>query len=404
MADEKCDVLIIGGGLVGLSTALQLQNMRPRQRICLIEKECNVAMHQSGRNSGVAHAGIYYQPGSLKARFCVDGKIALREYCTSNAIPYVACGKVIVATTEKEVRRLDYLLDRGRQNEVAGLRLVERDELNELEPNVFGLKALYSPESAIVDFAAVAESIARDFVAAGGSLFLNTAFESAGEFRKQRHIRTSNQDFDARLTINCAGLFADVVARRMGTIPTIRIIPFRGDFYDLTPQSAGLVKALIYPVPDPALPFLGVHLTPTTDGRVRAGPNAILATRREGYRPVDFSFREVADTLSYAGFWRFSARYIRPGVTEINRSLRKRVFAKSVQKLLPAVTADDLVPSRSGVRAQAIDSKGRMVDDFCIEESPGTIHVLNAPSPAATSALMIGRHVASQAILRIDAN
>jgi L-2-hydroxyglutarate oxidase LhgO len=313
VALEKCDVLIIGGGLVGLSTALHLQQMRPRLRICLIEKESKVALHQSVRNSGVAHAGIYYEPGSLKARFCVDGKNALQEYCTRNAIPYRACGKVIVAATAREVRRLDFLLERGERNQVPGLKIIQREELKELEPHVRGLKALYSPQSAIVDFASVADSIAREFEALGGIICLNTALQSAGDFRSRRHIRTSNQDFAARLTINCAGLFADVVARKMGTNPRLRIIPFRGDFYDLTPRSAALVKALIYPVPDPALPFLGVHLTPTIDGRVRAGPNAILATRREGYRRSDFSFREVAYTLAYGGFWRFSARYIRPG-------------------------------------------------------------------------------------------
>jgi L-2-hydroxyglutarate oxidase LhgO len=404
VAAERCDVLIIGGGLVGLATGMHLQQMQPRTRVCLIEKDGHVAAHQSGRNSGVAHAGIYYEPGSLKAQLCVDGKRALREYCDKNSIPYKACGKVIVACTEIEVSRLDLLFERGQKNQVPGLRLISRQELQEIEPHVSGLKALYSPESAIVDFIKVAEAYARDFAGAGGSIFFDTEFQSTGEFSGRRHVTTSTAEFEAGLIINCAGLFADVVARKMGTDPGLRIIPFRGDFFDLTAESSNLVRALIYPVPDAALPFLGVHLTPTIDGRVRAGPNAILATRREGYLPGDFSLRDVMDTLTYTGFWRFSARYVRPGLAEINRSLRKSVFVKSVQKLLPAITADDLVPSASGVRAQAVDQKGRMVDDFRIVESPGAIHVLNAPSPAATSSLMIGRYIASKADLRINAD
>jgi L-2-hydroxyglutarate oxidase LhgO len=400
----QCDVLIIGGGLVGLATAMHLQELRPGLSIKLIEKESHVAAHQSGRNSGVAHAGIYYEPGSLKARFCVEGKAILKEYCEKNAIAYRACGKFIVASNEQEAARLDHLLKRGQENGVAGLRLVSKAELRDIEPNVSGLKALYSPESAIVDFGAVAVSYAKDFVAGGGALFLETEFQAAGDYAGTRHVATSKDEYSARLIINCAGLFADVIARDMGTDPGIRIIPFRGDFFDLTPQAAGLVKTLIYPVPDPALPFLGVHITPTVDGRVKAGPNAILATKREGYRATDFSVRDVADALTFGGFWRFSARYARPGVAELNRSLRKVVFVRSVQKLLPALRSQDLTRSRSGVRAQALDRHGRMVDDFRIEESPGAIHVLNAPSPAATSSPIIGKYIASRASLRINAD
>jgi L-2-hydroxyglutarate oxidase len=404
MADHKCDVLIIGGGLIGLATAKHLQQTQPGLRVMLIEKDEHLAAHQSGRNSGVVHAGIYYEPGSLKARFCVQGKRNLQEYCEEKAIPYVACGKVIVATNEKEVARLDYLFERGCDNQVPGLRLISQSELRAIEPNVSGLKALYSPESAIVDYAKVAEAYAADFKAMGGSVHLRSAFESAAEFTGSRRVTTSTHEFEAGLVINCAGLHADLIARSMGTEPGLRIIPFRGDFFDLTPTAAQLVKALIYPVPDPALPFLGVHLTPTVGGAVRAGPNAILATKREGYLPGDFSAHDVANILSYAGFWRFSLRYLRPGISELNRSLRKDVFVRSVQKLLPAVQSDDLSRSRSGVRAQAIDQHGRMVDDFRIEESPGAIHVLNAPSPAATSSYMIGKYVASKADLRINAH
>lgn len=404
MSTEKCDVLVIGGGLVGLATALHLQKSRPQLDICLIEKEACLATHQSGRNSGVAHAGIYYEPGSLKARLCVEGKNALREYCKFNDVPYQACGKVIVASNKQEVERLDFLYARGCENRVPGLRLISEDELRDIEPHVVGLKAIYSPESAIVDFAQVAESFASDFKASGGRVFLNTSFRSVSEFAAKRRVETSGKDFDAGLIINCAGLHADVVARKMGCEPQLRIVPFRGDFFDLVPESAHMVKGLVYPVPDPALPFLGVHLTPTVSGSVRAGPNAILATKREGYLGSDFSARDVSDTLLYGGFWKFTGRYIRPGLTEINRSLRKSVFVSSVQKLLPDVHAKDLVRSRSGVRAQAIDPQGRMVDDFRIEDSPGAIHVLNAPSPAATSSIKIGEFVAAKAAIRINAS
>ncbi len=404
MAVRHYDVMIIGGGLVGLATAMHLQLSQPRQKICLIEKNDALATHQSGRNSGVVHAGIYYEPGSLKARLCVAGKKALREYCEKKAIPYLACGKVIVASSDREVERLDHLFERGCENQVPGLKLISQRELQSIEPNVLGRKAIYSPESAIVDYKRVAHAYADDFRAAGGTVYLNSAFQASSDFDGNRRVTTSAQKFDAGLIINCAGLHADIIARNMGTDPNLRIVPFRGDFYDLSPSSKRLVKSLIYPVPDPVLPFLGVHLTPTVDGAVRAGPNAILATRREGYLASDFSMRDVADTLSYGGFWRFTARYIRPGFAEINRSLRKSVFLKSVQKLVPDIRAQDLIRSRSGVRAQAVDRDGRMIDDFRIEESPGAIHVLNAPSPAATSSLTIGKYVASKADLRINAD
>lgn len=403
MTAQPCDVLIVGGGLVGLAVARHLKQEQRRLDIALLEKAPELAAHQSGRNSGVVHAGIYYEPGSLKARLCSSGHQAMLRYCREHDIPHSACGKVIVACNDDEAKRLDSLFERGIKNQVPGLKLLNEAQLREIEPNVVGTKALWSPVSAIVDYPAVARRYAKDFVDQGGEIFLQTEYLSAGEFNGTRRVVTTQKEFNARLIINCAGLHADVVARDMGTDPGLRIIPFRGDFFELSKSAAQLVKALIYPVPNPVLPFLGVHLTPTIAGGVKAGPNAILATSREGYLAQDFAVRDVVDTLSYGGFWRFAARYVRPGWAEINRTLRKSVFTRSVQRLVPEISADDLQPARSGVRAQAIDCQGRLVDDFRIEESPGAVHVLNAPSPAATSSLMIGKFIAERAQIRIDA-
>lgn len=400
---SQTDLLIIGGGLVGLATARYLIKSQPRLKIVVIDKASQLAAHQSGRNSGVVHAGIYYEPGSLKARLCVSGHQALLRYCYEMNIPHAACGKVIVASNDGDAERLDFLFERGVRNQVPGLKLLNQSQLREIEPHVAGVKALLSPVSAIVDYPAVANAFAREFVEHGGEIVLNTEFISAQDFNGSRLVQTSQRELDAKLIINCAGLHADSVARDMGIDPGLRIIPFRGDFFDLSARAAQLVKKLIYPVPNPELPFLGVHLTPTITGVVKAGPNAILATKREGYSIRDFSLRDVMDTFSYAGFWRFTARYTKPGLAEINRTLRKRVFTKSVQQLVPEITSEDLIPGKSGVRAQAIDRQGRMVDDFRIEESPGAIHVLNAPSPAATSSIMIGKFVGEKAQIRIDA-
>lgn len=396
------DVLIVGAGLIGLSTALHLQKRRPDIRVHVIEKNDRVAAQQSGHNSGVIHAGIYYEPGSLKARFCVEGHRALQDYCLQRDIAVIKCGKLIVAQGRKESERLAVLFERGQKNGVAGLRLIERAELREIEPNVDGDGALLSPESAIVDYKQVAAAYADDVRSAGGQVHLETAFVASADAGNVRRITTSGPEFDARLVINCAGLHCDVVAKKMGADPKLRIIPFRGEYYVLDESRSDIVRGLIYPVPDPSLPFLDVHLTPTVSGSIEAGPNAVLATRREGYRRSDFSFSDFWSTLSYPGFWRLAARNIGPGVAEIHRSLRKSVFVRSLNKLVPDIVAADLRPGGAGVRAQAVDRQGRLVDDFRIEDSPGAIHVLNAPSPAATSSLMIGQYVASAAAKRLD--
>jgi len=404
MSVVQTDVLIVGGGLVGLATAMHLQEMQPRLSIVLCEKDDQVAAQQSGHNSGVMHAGIYYQPGSLKARLCVEGKQALMAFCERHAIAVVRCGKVIVANSAPECDQLERLHDRGTDNGVPGLAVLSQRELREVEPHVRGQKALHSPHSAIVDYRLVAQALARDIRAAGGQVHLQTEFVSAGPFKGKRHVITTREEYDARFVINCAGLQSDLVAQQMGTDPGLRIIPFRGEFLGLNSARNYLVNGLIYPVPNPDLPFLGVHITPMVNGSIEVGPNAILATRREGYRRRDFSFKEFTNTLSYPGFWRLVARNFAPGVAEIQRTLRKSVFVKNARQLLPDIAAADLSPLRAGVRAMAVDRKGNLIDDFRIEEAPGAIHVLNAPSPAATSSLMIGKFIAGKADLRINAD
>jgi len=381
---------------------MHIKKMRPRSAVTLVEKGGRICDQQSGHNSNVLHAGIYYEPGSLKARFCVEGNRALSTLCDKFGLPIVRCGKVIVANTDAEIDRLDRLLDRGVDNGVPGLRMISSRELRDIEPNVRGEKAIYAPHSAVVDFRKIAAVYAAIFENSGGRLLLDTEFLSAAMAEGRSRVFTSKGDFGASFVINCAGLHADVVARRMGSKPDVQIIPFRGEYYVLREDRRNLVNGLIYPVPDPSLPFLDVHLTPQVDGSVEAGPNAVLALMREGYSRRDFSAREFAETLAYPGFWKLVGRHFRAGVSELNRSLRKGVFVKSLQKLVPDITADDLEPGGAGVRAMAVDGNGRMVDDFYIEETPGAIHILNAPSPAATSSFMIGKHIAHKADLRIS--
>ena len=400
---SSADVVVIGGGLVGLSTAMHLQTMLPGVSIALCEKEARVAAHQSSRNSGVLHAGIYYEPGSLKARLCVEGNRALGEFCEKHEIALTRCGKVIVANSDAEFARLDVLAERGTVNGVPGLRVVSGDELAEIEPHVAGGKALYAPNSAIVDYEHVARTYARIFEEAGGQVLLNTELRSSQTDSSGLLLKTTAGVIQTKLAINCAGLYADTVAIILGSRPKLKIIPFRGEFYRLIESRRSLVRGLIYPVPNPALPFLDVHLTLRVDGSVDAGPNAVLAMKREGYRWSDISLRDTLDTISYPGFWRLAAREFGAGIAEINRSLRRSVFVKSLKRLVPEITSADLEPAPSGVRAMAVNKRGDLVDDFYIEEAERAIHVLNAPSPAATSSLMIGKHVANIANPRINA-
>ena len=402
MASPTYDVAVIGGGIVGLAVALQLSQLSPGCRIVVVEKETELAVHQTGHNSGVIHSGIYYRPGSQKARFCVDGGKLLAQFCDDNGIGYERCGKVIVAPHPVELDRLEELYKRGMANGVEGLEMVGPERLKEIEPFAAGIKALHASRTGIVDFKQVAQAYGARLSAAGVGVLTGTRVMRITRSEGLLFLETDRNALRARHLINCGGLYADRVARMMGIVPGIRIVPFRGEYYVLRPQSGHMVNGLIYPVPDPNLPFLGVHFTRTIHGEVEAGPNAVLALAREGYRKTSFNAAEAWNTLSYAGFWKMSRRFWRVGIGELRRSFSKAKFVRDLQRLLPAVQAEDVIPGGAGVRAQAVDSSGALLDDFCIEQTRGAIHVLNAPSPGATASLSIGRYVADLAVKSFD--
>lgn len=393
MNPRNYDIGIIGGGIIGLATAMRLTQEHPGQKVVVIEKEAEVAQHQTGHNSGVIHAGIYYAPGSQKANFCSEGSGILREFCDQKGIPYEMCGKLIVAIDDSEVPRLEELYRRGTANGALGLELVGPERLRELEPHAAGVKAIWSPNTGIIDFTQVSQAYSTEMREGGGNLMSNARVNSMVRSNGGVHIETTAGDVSAKHIINCAGLHADAVARMMGVDIGVRIIPFRGEYYSIKPERASLVKGLIYPVPDPALPFLGVHFTKRIGGSVEAGPNAVLALKREGYRKTSFSLGDMAGTLTYPGFWRMSAKYWKTGFNEQYRSLMKGVFVKSLQTLVPEITGDDLHEPGAGVRAQAVDRRGQLLQDFSIAETENAIHVLNAPSPGATSSLAISRYI-----------
>lgn len=397
MATQQYDVTIIGGGIIGLATALQLLQRHPRVTLCVVEKEDRLAAHQTGHNSGVIHSGIYYRPGSLKAQTCVAGARALMAFCEQHDIPYQRCGKVVVATAVDELPRLEELFRRGTANGVAGLRLIGPEQLRELEPHVTGIRALHVPATGIVDFSRVALTYARLVQAHGGEIRTRHRVLGIQQRAGELVLETSQGALQSKFLINCGGLFADRLARLAGVQPNLQIVPFRGEYYLLAPQRHRLVRNLIYPVPDPALPFLGVHFTRTIDGVVEAGPNAVLAFAREGYRKSQLVGRDLREILMFPGFWRMARRYWRTGLGEMVRSFSKKAFLKALQRLLPALTLEDLQPGGSGVRAQAIAPDGALVDDFVITVSGATLHVLNAPSPGATASLAIGQLIAERA-------
>jgi L-2-hydroxyglutarate oxidase LhgO len=394
---QEYDVAVIGGGIIGLAAAMQLTRRYPRWRVAVVEKEAELATHQTGHNSGVIHSGIYYRPGSHKARFCVGGVKALLRFCEENEIEYRQCGKVILATDAAELGRLQDLYQRGVANGVEGLELIGPERLKEIEPRVFGLQALWAPHTGIIDYRKVAQVYAFRFQQGGGQIFNNAPVLGIARSQGFPVLETAAGTLRARHLINCAGLYADRVAAMMGEKLDVRIIPFRGEYYTLRPESRHLVRGLIYPVPDPRFPFLGVHFTSNIHGQVEAGPNAVLAWKREGYGKRDVDLGDSWQTLAFPGFWRMSRRHWKTGLGETYRSLSKRVFVRDLQRLVPEIQEKDLAPGGAGVRAQAVSRSGALLDDFSIIQRRDAIHVLNAPSPGATSSLAIGDYIADLA-------
>lgn len=384
--------MVIGGGIVGLATAHRLLSARPGAAVTVIEKEDRVGAHQTGHNSGVIHAGVYYRPGSLKARLCTAANQSMVDFCTAHHIPVEVCGKLIVATEASELPRLQALHERARGNGLA-VTLLAPAEARQYEPHVSCVAAMHVPTTGIVDFTVVCRTLAELIGKAGGELRLSTRVTGLRRLRAGQVVSTTAGEVPADVVVNCGGLHADRIARLAGLDPPARIIPFRGDYYQLRRGREDLVRGLIYPVPDPRLPFLGVHLTRMIDGSVHAGPNAVLATAREGYRWRRFNPRDVADLASWPGMWRLARRHARNGLAEVRRSLSRRRFAADLARLVPALSADDIEPAGAGVRAQAVGRDGSLVDDFLVVSAPGQVHVLNAPSPAATSALEIARYL-----------
>ena len=402
MTESRYNVIIIGGGVVGLAVALEITRRFPNLRLLVLEKEDGVARHQSGRNSGVIHSGIYYKPGSLKARLCVSGAAAMVEFCREHGVPFQVCGKVIVATHADELPRLEALRQQGEANGLTGLRLISPEELREIEPHASGLQALLVPSTGITDYAVVCQKYAELISAAGGTVLTSAPATGIRRSANEIVVETPRGAFSAGSLINCAGLFSDRISRMAGDEPSAMIVPFRGEYYDLVPERASLVRALIYPVPDPRFPFLGVHFTRRITGKVDAGPNAVLAFAREGYRATDINLRDSASALAFPGFWRMAFRHWRNGFAEWYRSLSKPAFVRELQRMLPEIRGNDLVPGGSGVRAQALKPDGALVDDFQFVPSGKVLHVLNVPSPAATASLTIAQAIVDTAKFLTD--
>lgn len=391
------DYVVVGGGIVGLATAWALTEGHPSRKVVVLEKEDEVATHQTGRNSGVVHSGIYYTPGSLKADLCRQGVSLLKEFCIAHDLPYEECGKVIVATDESEIPALEKLFERGVQNGVPGLRLIDQHELKRLEPNVRGVKAIHSPTTAITDYVAVSRKLVQVLKGSGATVLTGAPVTSVGYSSPHVTVEGPGVRVDAAFLVNCAGLHSDRIARLSGAQPAVKVVPFRGEYFVIRPERRHLVRALIYPVPNPALPFLGVHFTRMIGGEVEAGPNAVLAFSREGYTLSKVKLNDSLETMFYGGFWRLARSYWRAGFYEMYRSMSKAAFVRSLQRLVPSVIGADLQRGPAGVRAQAVDTSGRLVDDFAFARTETTLHVLNAPSPAATASLAIGRYVADAA-------
>jgi (S)-2-hydroxyglutarate dehydrogenase len=389
----NADIVIVGGGIVGLATAYHLTEKYPDKKILVLEKEDEVAHHQTGNNSGVIHSGLYYKPGSLKAKNCIDGYHMMIQFCDEHKIPYDLCGKVVVATDKSELGRLRDLFDRGRENGLEGLEMLDQARLKEIEPHLAGIQGIRVPQTGIVNYKQVCQKLAEIITQRGGEIHLNTLVQSMKETAANVQITTSTTSVECQLIINCAGLYSDEVAKmHLGKLDT-RIIPFRGEYFELTAEAEHLVKHLIYPVPDPNFPFLGVHFTRMIGGGIEAGPNAVFAFKKEGYLRTDFNFKEFFGSLLWPGFQKVMLKYWKTGLGEMYRSFSKKAFTKALQRLIPEVQEEHLVPAPAGVRAQACDRTGGLLDDFKIIHEKRAIHVINAPSPAATSSLSIGKTI-----------
>ncbi|MBT9314440.1 L-2-hydroxyglutarate oxidase [Leptothoe spongobia] len=390
------DFGIIGGGIIGLATAMQLGQRYPDVKILILEKESHWGHHQTGHNSGVIHSGIYYQPGSLKATFCRDGNRSMVEFCRAYGIDHDVCGKVIVATKSEELPQLEKLYRRGLEN---GLQLTKlsRQAVQEIEPHVNCLAGIRVASTGIVDYKQVCQQYVELIREQQGELRLNTKVQKIVDDGNGQILETNQGAFKARFVINCAGLYCDRIAKLAGMNPRAQIVPFRGEYYELTPTKRYLVKGLIYPVPNPNFPFLGVHFTRMIDGSVHAGPNAVLSLKREGYKKTDFDWQDFAEVIAYPGFWKLATKHASEGIQEMIRSFSKAAFVRSLQQLIPEIQADDIISTEAGVRAQALRNDGRLVDDFLIMRAQNALHVCNAPSPAATSSLTIGKTIAQQA-------
>lgn len=397
----KYDVIVIGGGIVGLATAYQTLKKKPSLKLALIEKEDRLCKHQTGNNSGVIHSGLYYKPGSLKAKNCIDGYKMLLDFCDQESIPYDLCGKVVVATDDFQKPLLENLYNRGLENGLNDITKLSIEELKEIEPHVNGIAALKVPYTGIIDYVAVSEKYGEKIREMGGDIFLGEKVIKINKESKESTVETSKQSLKGNLVINCGGLYSDRLARQTSDDVDLKIIPFRGEYFKLKPEKEYLVKHLIYPVPDPNFPFLGVHFTRMINGGIEAGPNAVLAFRREGYKKSQVHLGELMESLLWPGFQKVAFKYWKTGFGEMYRSFSKAAFTKALQKLIPEIQENDLVDGGAGVRAQACDRTGGLLDDFAIFESEGAINICNAPSPAATSSLSIGNTVSDLAIKRV---
>ena len=400
--DKQCDVAIIGAGIVGLAVGLHLVRRVPGSKVLVLDKEKEIAAHQTGHNSGVIHSGLYYKPGSLKARLCVEGAAAMVRFCREYGIPHEVCGKLVVATEEREVPHLNELLHRGRANGLTGLRELDADEIREVEPYAAGVRGIHVPSTGITDFRLVAQKYAELMRQSGAEILTGHGVHGIAHDQSGVVLETAGGTVRARYAINCAGLQSDRIARLSGARFGLRIVPFRGEYYNVTPAKHHLVKTLIYPVADPRFPFLGVHFTRRIGGGLDAGPNAVFAFKREGYSRTAFSLRDAFSAALFPGFWKMAAHYWKSGLAEQYRSWSKHAFTAAAQKLVPSLTGQDLEPGGSGVRAQALDASGKLLDDFYFVYRDRILHVCNVPSPAATSSLVIGREIVRKLLENAD--